>query len=131
MTQDRNEIARLLSTDREVILCELGALLATPGVVPHQPSKLKSIAQQWLSEKKEDLRVLLCKNDRIRMLVNKANTHERRVTLATAVADLIAASIIGLPPATVAVLLVLEGLDTLCGTIWHDGQQSDLPKSDT
>jgi len=82
-------------------------------LLPKHPGQYVQIAKAWLSEQHEQLRVVICSSERIRQMLRESRGYDR-VLLASAIVDLIAGIITGVAPATVAVLLVKEGVETLC-----------------
>ena len=75
---------------------------------------MKGVARDWLGGKREEIAERVCPNDLVRTLWSRDQKVQDRVTLALAVADLIAGLVIGMSPITVSVLLVKEGLRILC-----------------
>ena len=118
-----NEILRLeiesqLSLDTDVLLIMLGSSHAL-GASPETPRDGKAI----LKNAKKALRSQICSSENVRRAY--ASTENSKVLLVSAVIDCIAGAVTGVSPITVAVLLVKEGIDELCGELWSNEPRSD------
>ncbi len=111
-------IEQQLALGRDELLQRLGKHLTPVSVLPRSPSELRAIALRWIEERRAQLQAAVCGSEEIRALSKSAQANERRVILATMIADTIAASIVGVPAITLAVLIVQEGVETLCGSDW-------------
>lgn len=107
----RMEIESQLSLDPDLLLRVLGAsqtLGATPGT--------SRDGRVILENAKRTLRDRLCASELVRTTHDGASN--TKVQLVAAVIDVVAGAVAGVSPITVAVLLVKEGLGTLCRDIW-------------
>ncbi len=108
------EIETQLAMDTDLLLRMLGAeqaLGATPGT--------SRDGRVILENAKRKLRDQICADTKVHT-VHKA-TENSRVLLVAAVLDCIAGAVTGVSPITIAVLLVKEGLETLCKEAWANG----------
>lgn len=80
---------------------------------PPEDSALIRRAKLWLSERRNELKVVICQNATVQELFI-GNSREREIVLLTAIADLITSLIAPVSPWTVAALLIKEGLHCLC-----------------
>jgi hypothetical protein len=118
MTIDPNDLDQLLSASHEDLLARLGADVSQLGIRPPSNADLIRAGRRWLTNQRAFLKHAVCRSEQIQRLAASADQHERRVGLVTAIADLLTASLTGLPVITIAVLLVHEGVETLCGDEW-------------
>lgn len=70
-------------------------------------------ARTWLAQNRARLRAMVCPDPTVRRFLSCEAT-EDKLLLAAAVADLIAGIFANVAPVTVAVLLVKQGLKSLC-----------------
>jgi hypothetical protein len=105
------EIESQLSLDTDLLLRMLGAELAL-GATPGSSRDGRVI----LENAKRTLRERVCADGR----VSEAHraTGNSRVLLVAAVLDCIAGAVTGVSPITVSVLLVKEGIESLCKEAW-------------
>lgn len=105
------EIENQLSLDTDLLLRMLGAeqtLGATPGTIRD--------GKVILENAKRTLGKRVCGDAKVRSVYEA--TSNSRVLLVAAVLDCIAGAITGVSPITVSVLLVKEGLATVCKEAW-------------
>jgi hypothetical protein len=107
------EILALLERPRDSLLLELGAV-AGHDAFPRSPLQRGSEVYNAL---RESLRDSICNDARVLSLRDESN---RRAELVAAIADIVATSTVGIPPFTVAVLIVRDGLPRLCAKHWQD-----------
>ncbi len=79
--------------------------------------------REYLSAR-ESLKNTICRSSEVQRLAAAADRKARRVSPVAAIADLLAASFAGLPIITIAVLLVHEGIETLCGEGWRSSSKA-------
>lgn len=77
------------------------------------PEDLRRIARRLLRRIKDSLRDKVCTNNKFMDLWRSERTYDR-VILAAAIADLVASLGFGVAPAVVGVLIVKEGVESLC-----------------
>lgn len=109
----RREIESQLSLETELLLRKLGSESAI-GSVPGTARDGKAI----LENAKRKLRDKLCADDRVRNTYSASDSS--RVLLVAAVLDCVGGAITGVSPLTVAVLLVREGIETVCKDVWRN-----------
>ena len=105
------EIESQLSLDTDLLLRILGASHAI-GATPGTSRDGKAI----LDNAKRTLREQICADKTVRTAHEAAGNS--KVLVVAAVIDCIAGAITGVSPITVSVLLVKEGLGTLCKEAW-------------
>ncbi|HKB50002.1 MAG TPA: hypothetical protein VKC63_01060 [Solirubrobacterales bacterium] len=102
------EIEALFELPREELLLELASV--GHDVFPRLPLRR---AEEVYRSIRESLRDSICNDPRVVALQQeKGHTPE----LIAAIADIVAASTVGVPPFTVAVLILRDGLPKLCGS---------------
>ena len=115
-----NESSQIIEQQLEATLDELYAALGEevsgPGIAGSSKNN-QLLGRKWLNKKRAQLSAILCNNSSLRSLCNDSKK-ETRVILVASVIDLIASLITGVSPTTVAVILVKEGLNTLCEEAW-------------
>jgi hypothetical protein len=114
MTGDEAEVASLSGLTEDELLERLGTLLLGdgPGFGPSDWDRKARFARDWLQRTHDDLRRDICGDMATRLKLR--HTFESLEDVA-AVADALAAAL-GRPTANiVAVILVRNGLDKLCG----------------
>lgn len=107
-----------IGMDDETLLAELeGALLGRgPGFGPSDVDQAVRFASDWLDQRTEEFRQLLCGNVRVRL---EHGGGLDKLTDAAVVADALQA-LLGKPTAyIVAVILLRRGLNGLCDTAGH------------
>lgn len=114
MQSQEDIISRLLEKDLDELYIDIGRELYGSASFPPQLNQLGQVARVWLQAKRVEIARAVCPNKTIQMLISNRPTTQDQLVLVTAVADLIASLVIGVSPVTVAVLLVKEGLKTLC-----------------
>lgn len=107
----RGQVASLIDLEENALLLRLADEVAL-GLGPLDPDRKRSIARAWFGAQRERLRVVICADPQIRAL--RESTSGDRVALAAALADLVATLTGNLGAATVAVLIVRTGIDSLC-----------------
>lgn len=120
MNVDEKEVESLLGQDEKSLYAALGAELIGPQAFPTDPGMLIAAARGWLADRKSSIEVAVCLNARVKDLVTNSRKRDR-ILLVSAVADLISSVVSGVSPVTVSVLLVKEGLETLCDGHWGAG----------
>ena len=101
----------MIDLDEATLLARLADDVAL-GVGPLDPDRKRLVARAWIEAQRERLRAVICEDPQIRLL--RESTSDDRVALAAAVADLVASLTGNLAAATVAVLMVRSGIDSLC-----------------
>jgi hypothetical protein len=118
MDEGAIDIRRLLEAEIGDVYVELGARLpARLGLLPSRRELMRD-AKLWMSSKRAELAEILCRNESLRRLSSRRPTVQNRILLVTAIMDLITSVVTGVAAATVAVLLVREGLSSLCADSW-------------
>jgi len=107
------EIESQLSIDTDTLLRMLGSA-QTMGAKPATSRDGKVI----LENAKRTLRERICNDNQIQEIYEAASS--TKIQLVAAVIDVIAGAISGVSPITVSVLIVKEGLDSLCKDIWSN-----------
>jgi hypothetical protein len=102
----------------EQILLAIAEAVAPPGIMPKSVSGKIRDALAWLSGNAEDLRKAVCGHSVVASLASDDDKSGRRLTLVCAVADAIATLKLSTPPFAVAVLLVREGILSMCEEQW-------------
>lgn len=112
---DEELLKASMSKEVDELYLELGKQLASSAqrVIPLPPFRYIQVAKQWLSDHKREIKERVCADSSIKALLSNNRIGDRLV-VAAAVCDLISSITVGLSPVTVAVLLVKEGLRTLC-----------------
>lgn len=109
----QQDIRGLLEKDFDELYVDIGRELYGSAAFPPPLNQLRQVARVWLQKKRTEIAKVVCLNETIRMLISNQATTDR-IVLVTAVSDLIVSIVIGVSPITVGVLLVKEGLKTLC-----------------
>lgn len=112
----QTEIEHQLTLDIDTLLLLLAS--ETLGATAPSPGDGRVIVDNV----KRSYRQRICQNERIRTL--HAVTESSRVLLVSALLDCIGGAITGVSPITVCVLLVKEGIDSLCADVWSDAGAS-------
>jgi hypothetical protein len=108
---DRQTFALLLELTEDALLARLADEVAL-GVGPLDPARKRAIAKAWLDAQRDRLRDAVCGDPRVQAI--RTGEAGDLVELAAAVSDLVASVTGKLPAATVAMLLVKQGLGQLC-----------------
>lgn len=101
------EINDLFERPRNELLIELAA--SGHDVFPRSPLRR---AEEVYRSVRESLRDSICTDPRVIAL---RSDESQRPELVAAIADIVASATIGIPPFTVAVLILRDGLPKLCG----------------
>lgn len=117
-TDSRTFELLLAATDDE-LLAELGASLAPRSAFPKPRKALIELAVGWLAANSSRLAEAICRTERIRDLASQDPQAHERAVLAAAVSDVLLHECSGLPVATIAVLVVRQGLHAMCARHWH------------
>lgn len=104
---ETEEINELLSRPRDELLLELAPV--GHDVFPRSPQRR---AEELYKSVRESLRKAICDDPRVLAL---RNDRSQKPELVAAIADIVASSTVGVPPFTVAVLILRDGLPRLCG----------------
>lgn len=109
------DIPMLLERSTDDLLADLGKDLAVAAgyFAPMHPRRYIESAREWLLDRRSDLRAAICPSEVVRQWLQNPRGYAK-AQLAAAVADLLVGYCGGVSPATVAVLLVKEGIDNLC-----------------
>jgi len=112
---DTENIKSLLEKEIEQLYIDLGRQILSSDyhAFPFPKQRYITKAKNWLAENKVHLKQKICKNEYVKLHMN-SNKIEDRVILISAIIDLISSMCIGISPVTVAVLLVKEGINSLC-----------------
>ena len=118
---NKDELHELATMTEEELLSKLGRsiyLESAPGLGAKPPSvkKLIEIARQWLSDERVRLEKTVCRNKCIRDTVEA--DFSARQKLIQVLIDSLSAAYTKLPLATIAELLVRDGVKRFCRTIW-------------
>ena len=105
------EIESQLTVDTDLLLRMLGSSQSM-GATPASSRDGKMI----LENAKRTLRETICADKSVKAI--HATSANAKVQLAAAILDCIAGVVISVSPITVSVLLVKEGIDTLCKDAW-------------
>lgn len=119
------EIEKLLETSIDDLYVKIGQELYGKPAFPASPKHYISLANTWLISKRTEITKVICTNDEIKRLSDENPTTQSRITLVSAVADLIASIIFGVSPVTVSVLLVKEGISTICSDLWKSSHEQN------
>lgn len=105
----------LFDVEIDQLYCNVGSSLTPPslGVRPPTTKEREGLGREWLRDKMESLREVICSSNIVR-LHQDSDRVKNRVVLAAAIADMIASYVSGIAGASVAVLIVREGIDTWC-----------------
>ena len=118
MTIERNEISRLLQLSNDDIFAEIGQQVISRRVLLPTRLELINEAKRWFEERRSNIIRKVCKSKRIKDLVNRSSAESTRLYLISAVADVILSATGNVAPLTVAVLLVRQGVKSLCAELW-------------
>lgn len=112
---DYGQIETLLERSVGALLVDLGRELRPPGLGMEPTSDDENFrqGQSWIDRNRPALARRLCSTMVVRLWIQSKRVGDR-VLLVAAIADLITSLLTGVAAVTVAVLLVKEGLDTLC-----------------
>lgn len=113
--QNQNEIRRLMDLNLDELREDLGRQIASnlKLSMPLSYNRLVELSNNWINEQRKNLASYICSDQEVRSLSGSPST-ERRIMLASAIADLISSILVGISPITVAVLIVKEGIETFC-----------------
>jgi hypothetical protein len=100
------EISELLGRPRDELLMELASV--GHDVFPRSPLRR---AEELYRSIRESLRDSICNDPRVLAL---RDDESQKPELVAAIADIVASSTMGVPPFTVAVLILRDGLPKLC-----------------
>jgi hypothetical protein len=108
---------RLLAQSEDELYEQLGRQLqrGTLGARERSPEESREYARSWFARRHTDLAAAICPTQVVRTYLASKRIQDR-ILLAAAIADLITAIFKGIPATTVAVLIVKEGLESLCGS---------------
>jgi hypothetical protein len=117
-----SEYDRLRKLSDEKILKELGgAILASePSSLRARPADLVGLARQWIAAERGRLQQAICANISLRKLAEAEPT--ARLKMARLIIDTISALYFYLPAATLAEILLRDGIKDLCSSQWHDAE---------
>jgi len=100
----------LVAIGRELVQADTPAF-------PFQPEQLIRVANDWLAQRRQSLRSLLCNDARLRELCQHASAAEDGLLIGHVVGLL--ADRIEIHAGLVAILLIRRGLHGLCGPVWR------------
>ncbi|MFK0276095.1 hypothetical protein ACIQUG_20610 [Ensifer sp. NPDC090286] len=106
-------ITRLLEADREELLREIGASTGKFA----GPTDLVARGREIYENIRSKLRDKICRSPTVFRIWSENQTETKHLVIA-AITDCIAGFILGLSPATVAVLLYKDGLPDFCKAEW-------------
>jgi hypothetical protein len=113
MSQDQS-LELLFEMNDEELFASLGRELQKKSLGAYTtPDKEKKKGKDWFNDQKNKLAEIICPNDSIKVFF-ESKAAERRLELATAIAEILSTSLIGLPILTISVLIVKNGLHELC-----------------
>ena len=78
--------------------------------------ELENIGRRWYSQKLQKLRKLICENENTIAYIQE-NKNNKRMQVVAALADLILGVVGVVPPTTVSLLIINQGLDELCSEV--------------
>lgn len=106
---------RLASLSNEELLIELGRSLLKPaiGMKPRSTHEYIAAAKKWLDANHKKLVEVICLNRQI-ISLRKSERSMDRLTLAATIFDIVAGYFTEISVASVSLLLVNEGIETLC-----------------
>ena len=112
---DIESIDGVLGLNRDETLLAIGARLGSKGMsAQHDREELVARAKKWMERNRESLRKAICSDE----LVQAAREFpERKRALILIIADTVSQIHIGVPCFHIANLLILDGLDALCGKL--------------
>lgn len=108
-------IEKELEKDIDDLYLELGVIMMATHEfrIPARRSDYIQIAKQWIKDRLPEIKTKICQDNRVQTLMTSEKIADR-VILVSSIMDLIATITIGVPSLTVSVLLVKEGINTLC-----------------
>ena len=114
---DKSKIRKLLNQKQDDLLYQLGRSLTQNELFASPPSfnEFVRIAERWLNQKDSELKKLICMNMEIKEHINDFD----EIALCAAIADLIATIAFGVPPFTVAALIVKKSVVNYCQDHWE------------
>jgi hypothetical protein len=119
MSIERKMVAELLKSDIADLYIKIGCELQGYTVFPVPQEQLRRIAREWLKKKRHKIANYVCSNETIILLASNTTKKQDKINLILALADLISSLVVGVSPVTVSVLLVREGIKTLCKDFGH------------
>ncbi|MCP4584183.1 MAG: hypothetical protein GY839_21430 [candidate division Zixibacteria bacterium] len=114
------EIILLLNEDRTDLLLKIGIDLNADFQAKQTEEELINSAEYWYLSRKKELAIILCKDNIIIKSIKLPMTSERQVQLVKTISCIISKHEIWVSSWFVSVLLVKEGLESLCGE-YHTG----------
>jgi hypothetical protein len=110
------QLSVLLDLPDSELLRRLGSALeaVAPGAKPLSAGEERELGANWLARNRARLAASICTDSRIKAYRTSTRA-QNRVQLAAAILDVLAALGGIVSPASVAVLLTNEGLESLCG----------------
>ena len=112
-------VGSLLSADEDDLYVQLGRELQGTPAFPPSRQQLRELARGWLGGKRKAIAAKVCSDDTVKRVATE-DLSDQRVALVLAVADLISSLTLGVSPIIVSVLLVREGLTSLCADKWNN-----------
>jgi hypothetical protein len=114
---DYTQIESLFNKNVEELYADLGRESRTPGLgmEPTSEDKFAEEGRRWLARNRDDLAKCLCETGVVSLFISSERVRDR-IIVAAAIADLISTLATGVAAFTVSVLLIKEGLDTLCSS---------------
>lgn len=109
-------IEQLLYFEKEVLYQIVGQSVienSNLGAIDESPEKLQSLGENWFKSNREKLANALCGTYVVKTYL-ESDRVSNRILIVAAVADLIAPFVTVVPIITVAVLIIREGLESLC-----------------
>ena len=111
-------IQKLLDMEIDEIYEELGRQLQKQSAFPLSRKELIRFGKSWVHSRRSELTEIICESNEIKKLVVSKAKIQNRITLITAIIDLISSLISGIAATTIAVLIVKEGVYSLCEDYW-------------
>lgn len=105
-----DQIETYLSLDSDKLFLTIADSLAS-GASTEAPSS--DAGRAWFEKNKVRFKKAVCGTNVVKVYLESEKANNR-VLLVAAIADMVAGACGAIPPVTVAVLLVKEGLDSLC-----------------
>ncbi|MBE9070696.1 hypothetical protein IQ260_29065 [Leptolyngbya cf. ectocarpi LEGE 11479] len=110
-------LANVLKSDIETLYASIGYFEEQKkiGVAPSDRKKLTDLGKQWVNDRKDKIRDLICTNNKINALYNSNSEDDKdKIEAILLIADLIVAICSGIPAIYVSTLIIKIGLKELC-----------------
>ncbi len=115
-----NQIEDYDSMDIDDLYLVLGKTLGQAAAFPMPKSEIIRQARKWIESYRKEFIDSICNNSNIKEIFLENGASNRRATLIATIADVISGIVSGIPPFMVSVIIVKEGLHSLCNGTWID-----------